>query len=116
MIENNDNKIKNYAIFQDSVTITDVLLNKLIKIDDREFLVGYATIRIRKEYKCYFAIEVKKRVLDELDEDTISSIMGDTPFFIEYKKDSILYLRTKLSVPFLFDPNKSSLLNILNGS
>ena len=116
MIENDDNKIIKYAIFQDNIALMDVVLNRTIKINKREFLIGYATIKIRKECKCYFAIQVEKEVLNELDEDTIYELMGDAPFFMEYNGDSIIYLRTKLSDKFIAKPKKSLLLNILENS
>lgn len=113
MNERNDKNKIQYAIFLDKITLVDAVFNRKLQINGREFSFGYATIKIRKECKCYFAIQVEKNLINELDEKIIYELMGDTPFFMEYNDDSILYLRSKIASNFISKFKENLLLNIL---
>ena len=87
------------AMFEMNLSIVDLVLNKEMKIKKHKFTFGYASIILKDQIQCYFAIQVKKDLLDKIEESIFFEIMGDTPFIMNYG-DSLLYLRTKFTNEF----------------
>lgn len=107
------------AMFEMDLSIVDLVLNKEMKIKKHKFTFGYASILLKDQIQCYFAIQVKKDLLDKIDETIFFEIMGDIPFIMDYG-DSLLYLRTKFDKEFYtgfkskdISDNRKRLTNLL---
>jgi hypothetical protein len=124
-ISENSEGMKRIAMFEDErICIDEIIFNKNIDIysvnekgviRSDSFPIGFASVQIRDELKCYFAIKVRKTLLDELNEALFYQFMGSSPFILSVDEENVVYLRS--SIPYDFLPRKeanSTLSSILN--